>query len=296
MATVSASGGPTLEIGKDTESGPVTVKLAGPSVWDGSTGLSNATCIETESTIKRSRIRGGKESCAKTRIVAVALSVTWTATVSHGSLGSIPKFLLRSRYARTVYRAGGKYGMVTSVRVGHRDVRAETVSRTNDSTVPRPPACQRPSRRRHPRAVWVDRPAGRKESRGPVFLILPRRSRARQHDHGVRRVWGHPRRGRTPITSRCTRLRALHRVENQKERVERVADWGRSLTTSSSEEHFLRRDSALPESGMIATICGAAAAGGARRHSRRSTPSPSSAAAISRRKAPSLFLRAARAA
>src|ERR1700730_288672 len=101
FGVVSFGGGPALTIGTRVESGAITAKLAALSVWLGSTGLSNDTCSVSESTALTSRSLGATVSCAKITRTARALSVRLIKRLSHGSLGSIPRFLLRSTYART---------------------------------------------------------------------------------------------------------------------------------------------------------------------------------------------------
>src|ERR1700687_4130354 len=102
FVVVSLGGGPALAIGIREESGAITAKLAALSVWLGFTGLSKVTCSLSESNALTSRSLGPTVSCAKITRSVRTLSVRLIVTLSHGSLGSIPRFLLRSTYARTV--------------------------------------------------------------------------------------------------------------------------------------------------------------------------------------------------
>src|SRR6266516_268238 len=96
LTAVSLGGGPALPIGMRAESGAITAKLAAVSVWVGSTGLSNVTCSVSESGARTSRILGGAVSWVKITRSRRAVSARVIETLSHGSLGSIPWFLLRS--------------------------------------------------------------------------------------------------------------------------------------------------------------------------------------------------------
>ena len=189
-----------------------------------------------------------------------------------------------------------------SVGIGHSDERTKAVGPNErfdqcaGSGVPATQSKTTPESRVRGIVLPVE-----KKVEAPVFLIFPRRSvRPGIIEHGVRRI---RRASRAAASRRSHRDAMTFLALRRAERSERGprATWracGRSLTTSSKRKiTSFGETPTLPESGMIATICGAAASGGppggmpGEAH-----PTQSSAAAVTRRKAPSLFRRAARAA
>src|SRR5437016_10779323 len=133
----------------------------------------------------------------------------------------------------------------------------------------------------------------------PVLRIFPRMSARPLSMITVYGVFARqPRVGFTPIASRCQEaLGTPSRGEIKKRSPRVVTEGGRSATTSSNlKTTSFGLTPTLPESGTIATIWGAATSGGPPGGiPGEAQPNPRSATAISRRKAPSPFRRAAHA-